>query len=122
MQTKAPPFSTPYVFPTCILSPHPSRLHLNRYSYLLCSASSANTAGELTIEEKGTESYDECQVISKEQTQGKRDVIASESGPIMLYTYTPTEQNSATTPKPPRRLAVLATVSSLIGMVCFGNL
>ncbi|KAJ3485711.1 hypothetical protein NLI96_g4769 [Meripilus lineatus] len=86
MQTKAPRFSTP--------------------------ASSANTAGELTIEEKGTESYDECQVIWKEQTQGKRDVIASESGPIMLYTYTPTEQNSATTPKPPRRLAVLATKAS----------
>ena len=38
------------------------------------------------------------------------------------YTYTPTEQKSATTPKPPRILATEATTVSQIGTVCFGML
>ena len=38
------------------------------------------------------------------------------------YTYTPTEQKSATTPKPPRILAIDATAVSHMGTVCFGML
>ena len=38
------------------------------------------------------------------------------------YTYTPTEQKRATTPKPPRRLAADATASSRAGIFSFGRL
>jgi len=41
---------------------------------------------------------------------------------LMRYTYTPTEQKSATTPKPPRILAMDATAVSQMGTVCFGRL
>lgn len=40
----------------------------------------------------------------------------------VCYTYTPTVQNKATTPKPPRILAVEATASSFAGNVLFGSL
>ena len=39
-----------------------------------------------------------------------------------LYTYTPTVQKSATTPKPPRMLARDATLASRMGILSFGSL
>ena len=38
------------------------------------------------------------------------------------YTYTPTEQKSATTPKPPSTLAAEATATSRSGTFSFGSL
>lgn len=38
------------------------------------------------------------------------------------YTFTPTEQKRATTPKPPRMLAVEATAASRTGRASFGRL
>ena len=38
------------------------------------------------------------------------------------YTYTPTEQKSATTPKLPSVLATIATTASRVGIVDFGRL
>lgn len=40
----------------------------------------------------------------------------------VYYTYTPALQKSATTPNPPRMLAVAATAVSRMGNVSFGSL
>lgn len=48
--------------------------------------------------------------------------INGERGVKRGYTYTPAEQNKATTPNPPRMLAIAAMVSSCTGTVDFGKL
>jgi len=44
------------------------------------------------------------------------------AGEQLGYTYTPTEQKRATTPKPPRMLARVATRGSLRATLSFGRL
>ena len=51
-----------------------------------------------------------------------RLVQARVAGEQLGYTYTPAEQNRATTPKPPRTLARLATRGSLSASLSFGRL
>lgn len=53
--------------------------------------------------------------------QLKKGSCARDAG-LVLYTFTPTLQKRATTPKPPRILASDATAPSRIGILSFGRL
>ena len=85
------------------------RLHDPGYRFTsdisVFSASLANTGGGSTTETG---------VLRK-------DIRGRDTG-LVLYTFTPTLQKRATTPKPPRMLASVATALSRIGMLSFGRL
>jgi len=76
------------------------------------SASRANTAGVLTIERLSLR-FEGC---------ARHFVTAQSQRDVIFYTYTPALQKRATTPNPPRMLAVVATVVSRMGSVSFGSL
>ena len=84
------------------------------------SASSANLAGASTTS-RTRRVRPACSRIPI-QTAGSEGYAAARRGEWYCYTYTPTEQKRATTPNPPRRLAVDATASSRTGIFSFGRL
>lgn len=61
-------------------------------------------------------------ITEKDRRKGGLQQSAGRSFISVCYTYTPTVQNKATTPKPPRILAVEATASSFAGNVLLGSL
>ena len=61
-------------------------------------------------------------VFSRSISEPERIPAQAQRGEWDCYTYTPTEQKSATTPNPPNTLAVDAMASSRAGSFSFGSL
>ena len=84
------------------------------------SASSVNTVGVSTTEQvpisDGATGGCESEASDDMHNEAPYDIHP------VIYTYTPTVQKSATTPKPPRMLARDATLASRMGILSFGSL